>query len=97
MSPPPPPAVELHSTGVDHDCVQTLFCTFDRNASVIVPYISEVLFNEPPSQFTDPPWRVALIPVLVGVFSSVGSTREVLFTLFLIVGTALSGITESML
>lgn len=64
----------------------------------MVPYISDVLFNEPqgrPNSLVQ--FGASLSFLCIFVYgSSVGSAGEFLWILFLMVGTALSGIAESL-
>jgi hypothetical protein len=64
----------------------------------MIPYISKVVFSEPqghPNSTVQ--LGVSLLYLCLFVyFSSVGSVGEFLFIPFLIVGTALSGIADSM-
>jgi hypothetical protein len=64
----------------------------------MVPYISDVLFNEPqgrPNSLVQFGASLSFFCIFV-YFSSVGSAEEFLWILFLIVGAALSGIAESL-
>jgi hypothetical protein len=64
----------------------------------MVPYISDVLFNEPqgrPNSLVQ--FGASLTFLCIFVYAwSVGDVGEVLWILFLIIGTALSGIAESL-
>jgi hypothetical protein len=64
----------------------------------MVPYISDVLFNEPqgrPNSLVQ--FGASLTFLCIFVYAwSVGDAGEVLWVLFLIVGTGLSGIAESL-
>lgn len=74
------------------------FCTFSRNTPLVVPYISDVLFNEPQGRPTSlVQFGATLIYSCVFVYAwSVGDAGDVSWVLFLVVGTALSGIAESL-
>ena len=64
----------------------------------MIPYISDVLFNEPqgrPTSLVQFGASLSFLCIFVYVWS-VGDAGEVLWVLFLIVGTALSGIAESL-
>ncbi|MBB6647465.1 hypothetical protein [Halobellus ruber] len=64
----------------------------------MVPYISDVLFNEPrgrPNSLIQFGASLSFLCIFVYVWS-VGEAGEVPWVLFLIVGTALSGIAESL-
>lgn len=69
-----------------------------RNASLIVHYISEVLFNEPKGRpIALFQFGVSLAFLCMFVFlSSVGDAGGSRWLLFLVVGTALSGTAESL-
>ena len=64
----------------------------------MVPYISEVLFNEPQGRrIALFQFGMSLIFVCIFVYAwSVGNAGETRWLLFLVVGTALSGIAESL-
>nr|WP_235167845.1 MULTISPECIES: hypothetical protein [Halobacteria] len=80
------------------DRVAALFCTGNRNASLMVPYISEVLFNEPQGRrMALFQFGVSLTFLCMFVYAwSVGDAGETRWLLFMVVGTALSGIAESL-
>jgi len=64
----------------------------------MVPYISDVLFNEPqgrPSSLVQFGASLSFLCIFVYTWS-VGDAGEVTWVLFFIVGTALSGIAESL-
>jgi len=69
-----------------------------RNASLILPYISEVLFKEPQGRpLALLQFGVSLTFLCMFAYTwSVGNAGDTRWLLFLVVGTALSGIAESL-